>query len=343
MAKTKIEWTDEVWNPVTGCSKVSHGCKYCYAERVFPRPYPGRAFTDVRTHPERLDAPLRWRKPRRVFVNSMSDLFHDDVPDDFINEVFAAMALAPQHTFQVLTKRPLRMKKYMTSWPDGAGRVHHIRSAVRRMLYGDRRDWSSDDPEWKRAMAAVAVWPLPNVWLGVSVEDQETADYRIPFLLDTPAAVRWVSAEPLLGPVDLGKWLWSCCGNTTTGAEYMGQREEVCCNQPEPRDLLDWLVAGGESGPHARPMHPDWPRSLRDQCAAAGVPFFFKQHGEWLANDFCDDAAAMLPSRRTVYVRHDGSYSVHFNFFGGDEETALVGKKAAGRLLDGREHLEYPA
>ena len=371
MTRTTIEWTDEVWNPVTGCRKVSHGCKHCYAERVFSRPYPGRAFTDVQTHPERLDAPLRWRKPRRVFVNSMSDLFHEFVPDAFIDQIFAVMALAPQHTFQVLTKRVQRMNVYMTYWPNGMGRVHHVRSAVHRLLLGDRRDWSSDDPAWNRAMAATAVWPLPNVWLGVSVEDQETADYRIPLLLQTPAAVRWISAEPLLAPVDLGKWLWACCGNTTTGAEYMGQREEVCCNQPEPRDLLDRLDAGGESGPHARPTHPAWLHSLRDQCLAAGVPFFFKQWGEWLpisqqAESFTDglyranrvanpdqdqcDLDESFGRRCTVQrsvIHHDGSQHDiaapgAFDHRSGAMTTYRVGKKAAGRLLDGREHLEYP-
>lgn len=176
---TKIQWTDETWNPVTGCTKVSQGCKHCYAERVFPRAYAktGRCFTDVRTHPERLDQPLRWKKPRRVFVNSMSDLFHEDVPDEFIDKVWEIMANAPDHTFQILTKRPARM----LAWTGGV----------------DAGKW----PMW------LLPWPLPNVWLGVSVEDQATADERIPPLLRTAAAVRFISLEPCLGPVDLSKWL----------------------------------------------------------------------------------------------------------------------------------------
>jgi len=354
MTSTNIEWTDEVWNPITGCSKVSQGCKNCYAERVFPRPYPGRAFTDIRLHAERLDAPLHWRKPRRVFVNSMSDLFHDDVPDEFIDQIFAVMALAPQHTFQVLTKRAERMSAYLS-----AARAHPVgMAALDKTLCSVAANPKSqvgagcmlqgDIPHLK-------VWPLPNVWLGVSVEDQETADYRIPLLLRTPAAVRWISAEPLLGPVDLGKWLWSCCGNTTTGGEYMGQREEVCCNRPEPRDLLDWVVAGGESGPHARPMHPDWLRLLRDQCESAGVSFFFKQWGEWAPNIGAVDGWQINDDPEISRFDHkeweDGQWSETFrpmwcDFEDGnyDEEQCVsrLGKKTAGRLLDGIEHSEYP-
>ena len=227
MTKTSIEWTDRVWNPVTGCSKVSQGCKNCYAETIADRFWGDRKFTDVRCHEDRLEQPLHWRKPSRVFVNSMSDLFHEDVPMSFLNRVFKVMTDCPQHTFQVLTKRPIRMLAYMS-----------------------QRDTIP-----------------PNVWLGVSVEDQATADERIPLLLQTPAAVRWISYEPSLGPLDFSQVI-------------MGDGDHLDTLYNDGEDAgIDWVVCGGESGPHARPMHPDWARSVRDQCIAAGVPFFMKQMG----------------------------------------------------------------
>ena len=218
---TDIEWTDETWNPVTGCTKVSPGCDHCYAERVTERFHGPGSFERVVLHPDRLDKPLRWRKPRKVFVNSMSDLFHEQVPDTFIGLVWQVMAETPQHTYQILTKRHARMRSFLNRWPD----------------------------------------PLPNVWLGVSVEDQKWADIRIPALLDTPAAVRFLSCEPLLGAVSLTRWLHGGFG--------------VAGPWPD----LDWVIVGGESGPGARPMRPDWARSLRDECEAADVPFLFKQWG----------------------------------------------------------------
>lgn len=322
--KTGIEWCDATWNPVTGCAKVSQGCKHCYAERDWPRmtklvpAYAGRDFTDVRTHGDRLVQPIRWAKRRMIFVNSMSDLFHPAVPDDFIDNVFGVMWAClygrngqPGHVFQILTKRPDRMREYLST---------DRREAWARasMHYGGGID---PDGLYDQTMEAART-PHPRVWLGVSVEDQDAADERIPLLLDTPAAVRWISAEPLLGPVCLGE-------HGLHGGP--GQ--------------LDWVVVGGESGPTARPMHPAWVRDLRDQCTAAGIPFLFKQHGEWLATDFCDDNMAMIPSKRTVYVRPSGSFhdgSEGIDFFGGDQETAWVGKQAAGRLLDGVLHDAYP-
>lgn len=193
--KTGIEWTDATWNPVTGCAKVSQGCKHCYAEREWPRmtklvpAYAGREFTDVRTHADRLDQPLSWKRPLKVFVNSMSDLFHQDVPFEFIDRVFAVMALSKQHVFQVLTKRPDRMREYMHR----LGRSAKILDDAARTL----------GYTFEFAGKYMVTWPLPNIWLGVSVEDQAAADERIPLLLDTPAAVRWISAEPLIGSVDL--------------------------------------------------------------------------------------------------------------------------------------------
>ena len=231
MSKTNISWTDETWNPVTGCTKVSPGCKNCYAERMWIRlsaknmPYAGRAFTDVQCHHDRLQQPLKWRKPRMVFVNSMSDLFHEDVPFEFVSEVFIAMLENQQHTFQILTKRPERMRQFVN-------------------------EWGFD-------------YPLPNVWLGVSAEDQQTANERIPILLQTPAAVRFVSAEPLLGPIDLRE------------AHYSKERL--------PR--VDWVIVGGESGPKARKCDTGWMVSIARQCELNNVPIFIKQMGSCPLNN----------------------------------------------------------
>ena len=258
---SKIEWTDETWNPVTGCTKVSQGCKHCYAEGVARRFWGDRKFTDVQTHPDRLDQPLRWRKPRRVFVNSMSDLFHDDVPDKFIDQVFAIMALAKEHTFQVLTKRPARMLAYLRQVQD---------------VEKDMNRWACAAPE-TYPCAAFAIedcdWPLPNVWLGVSVEDQATADERIPLLLQMPAALRFVSYEPALGPVNLWPWLndpetYSAGGGFIAGdGDWKG---------PSP---IGWIIVGGESGPKARPFDVAWAAQTVGQCKDAGVPCFVKQLG----------------------------------------------------------------
>ena len=255
--KTKIEWTEATWNCITGCSKVSQGCRFCYAEREWPRLaaprekpniYTGRDFTDVRCHPEKLNIPLRWTKPRRIFVNSMSDLFHEAVPDEFIHRVFGVMASAEQHIFQVLTKRPERMLAF-------------VKSSNRPVE--TRFGWYFGGP-----------FPLRNVWLGVSVEDQATADERIPVLLQTPAAVRWISAEPLLGPVNLANL---DAGDGTFYSARTGEHWDVDRSYRGNVGKLNWVVAGGESGPKARPSHSDWFRGLRDQCQVAGVPFFMKQ------------------------------------------------------------------
>lgn len=322
---TQIEWTDETWNPVTGCSKVSQGCKNCYALREWPRlaanpkatAYFGREFSDVACHPERLDTPLRWTKPRKVFVNSMSDLFHESVPDAFIDQVFAVMALAKRHTFQVLTKRPERMLAYMTGLGKSAKRLD---DAARTVGY-----------TFEFEGQYLISWPLPNIWLGVSVEDQSTADERIPLLLQTPAAVRWISAEPLLGEVDLGRIVMPD-GDALGSALY---------NDGESAGL-DWIVVGGESGPKARPMHPDWVRSLRDQCAEAHVPFLFKQWGEWAPHESRPGADLGGQMRRgtAVLLHAPGNPEGHFRK--GDAFMERVGKKAAGRLLDGVLHDSYP-
>ncbi|AWH14464.1 Gp37/Gp68 family protein [Mycobacterium phage TChen] len=296
---TGIEWTDATWNPVTGCTEVSPGCDHCYAKTFAERwrGTPGHYFEngfDVQLRPDKLDQPLRWRKPRKIFVNSMADLFHDQVPDQYIAGVFAVMARAPQHTFQVLTKRHGRMRSLLNEH-DFAARV-----------------CGADD----------IAWPLPNVWLGVSTEDQKWADVRIPALLDTPAAIRFISAEPLLGAIDLYT-------TPTGGAPFWGSQ-------------LDWVIVGGESGPSARPMHPDWARSLRDQCQAAGVPFLFKQHGQYRPvvpsdGDITPDRYVQSETGRSI--DDDGMWNVN----GGHWCAMLrVGKKAAGRELDGRTWDQYP-
>lgn len=407
---TGIEWTQATWNPVTGCTKVSAGCDHCYAETFAERfrGTPGHYFEngfDVQFRPDKLDLPLRWRKPRKIFVNSMSDLFHDQVPDDYIARVWQAMGCAPQHTYQILTKRHARMRSWVTRWYAGeiaepyevravpgypgyristlgevfgkradtvgglsydVGEQGHRRvtmhregsprSGDRELVHrlvlttfvrsavageqachrnGDPSDnrlsnlyWGSQSENWrdrighgngrswsKLSEADVAIirkraevgesayriaqdfpvsdtqirnvlrgdqWTTPTdvqrphpparavldcVWLGVSTEDQRWADIRIPALLDTPAAVRFISAEPLLSPINLHT------DPIEAGASFWGSQ-------------LDWVIVGGESGHGARPMHPHWARSLRDQCVEAGVPYLFKQAGSVLAREW---------------------------------------------------------
>jgi protein gp37 len=252
---SRIEWTQATWNPVTGCTKVSPGCDHCYAE-TFAERWRGTAGHhfehgfDVTLRPERLEQPLRWKQPRRIFVNSMSDLFHEAVPDDYIIRVFDVMQNARQHTFQVLTKRHGRM-----------------RSFVHRYLSGE----FATQPLDEAPLYATVDAPPPNIWLGVSAEDQKCADIRGPVLLDTPAAVRFVSAEPLLGPVDL-----------TFLAGIDGLRPDWCGGMGAPHPLLDWVIAGGESGPGARPCDLAWLQALVAQCDQDKVPIFVKQLGSVL-------------------------------------------------------------
>ncbi len=248
---SKIEWTDATWNPVTGCTKMSPGCDHCYAETFAERwrGIKGHHFEqgfDVRLRPERLEIPLHWKRPRRIFVNSMSDVFHESVPSGFIACMFAVMAATPQHTYQVLTKRHGRMRSLLNS------DEFAIKSACAALSKG-------------LDVAEGAPWPLPNVWLGVSTENQKWANIRIPALLDTPAAVRFVSAEPLLGPIRMRASL-------------------LVGRILDPPDGIGWVIGGGESGPGARPCEIDWLRSLRDQCIDAGVPVFIKQLGSVLGH-----------------------------------------------------------
>jgi len=293
--KSAIEWTDATWNPIrarnlkTGkigwhCEHATTGCEFCYADGFNRRLGTGLPFKpghrkdiEIFLDDGAITVPMRWKKPRMIFVCSMTDLFADFVKDEWIDRVFAVMALCPQHTFQVLTKRADRLHKYI----DGV----MADQALGLSRFGIAALWTGlHGPSGK-----CAPWPLPNVWLGVSCERQEEANERIPFLLQTPAAIRFVSAEPLLGPIH-------------------------GVNIPNPDGgvrTVDWVIVGGESGRNAREMDVEWARGLRRYCEAYDIPFFFKQWGEWRP-----------------------SFSGRF--------TGRVGKKAAGRLLDGREHNGFP-
>lgn len=365
MGATRIEWTDVTWNPVRGCSRVSEGCRNCYAERQAARNLPGmkspitgepfavmtpsgpRWTGKVELIERKLMEPLHWRKPRRVFVNSMSDLFHEALPDEAIDRVFAVMALCPQHTFQVLTKRPERMRRYFDS--------HHAHGLKK---FDDVRKWarlmsSRIAPEWD--------WPLDNVQLGVSVEDKPTADERVSLILKTPAAVRFVSYEPALGSVDftrvgIGEHLRAGMRDfaVSTGRDPASVLAECAIDDTPYRNSLtgewfdgwdygrdaqklDWIITGGESGPGARPAHPQWFCDVRDQCQAAGVPFFFKQWGEW--------APVEDEPRIDGWITQSGAFRADASgLIDGEVPTPLVrvGKKAAGRLLDGRTWHEFP-
>jgi protein gp37 len=316
--KSAIQWTDATWNPVTGCSKVSPGCAHCYAESLTRRfaaswgvpdlPWtPGNAAENVILHPDRLGQPRRWQKPRMVFVNSMSDLFHEQVPDGFIAWVFYVMAQAPQHTFQVLTKRPERMRDFMRRWADSLDRdengepehrmalargpeeLRKAHNCGRALLMADMLEQWGEPPagvayptyDW---MEGPITWPeVPhNVWLGVSIENRRYV-HRADLLRETPAAVRFISAEPLLGPLikDYEKLLDPCNESEMRWADGSDALE---------LDLtgIDWLIVGGESGQGHRPMRPEWVRDLRDACVPpdsvsgrvhGGTAFFFKQWG----------------------------------------------------------------
>lgn len=293
MGKSKIEWCDRVWNPVTGCTPISPGCANCYAKRMSERFAvqwgldPKDPFK-VTMYPERLEEPLRWKKPSMVFVCSMSDLFHDDVPEKFIIDILSVIAECQHenrgHVFLLLTKRPERMRKIISG------------------------ETVANDV-WLQTSRGVTMgkspWPLSNIWLGVTAENQEQADKRIPILLSIPAVKRFISVEPMIGPVDLNRITTPYCSG-----------------------FLDWVICGGESGPGARPMHPDWARSLRDQCNAAGTPFMFKQWGEWRELEPGESEA----NTAGQVIASDHSRVV----------VNRIGKKAAGRLLDGELWDQYP-
>jgi protein gp37 len=302
---SKIEWTDETWNPVVGCSKISAGCENCYAQKMACRlahmgnrayqdvvrvsdqgiPLPGRWNGKTAFVETALYKPLHWKKPRRIFVCSMGDLFHESVPFKWVHQIWDIMKACPQHTFMILTKRPEKMKR-----------------DIELVYMKERMGW------------AKGFWQ--HVWLGVTAENQETADERIPVLLQIPAAVRFVSVEPMLWRVDLTPWLprFLDFSYTTDPAR------------------LDWIICGGESGPGARPLHPDWARSLRDQCQDAEVPFFFKQWGNFCRPD-------QMPA--DTYQKIDAAHNLAGH--GDYDKPWHVGKKAAGRLLDSQEWNEFPS
>lgn len=291
--RSGIEWTEATWNPTTGCDRTSPGCDRCYALAQAARlkaagvaeyqhdgdertSGPGFGYAE---HPGRLDQPLRWQRPRRIFVNSMSDLFHKDATEAFIGEVFAVMAQARQHTFQLLTKRSQRMATSVASW---------YGSATAHQLLGGSG-------------------PIPNLWVGTSIESDRYC-YRADHLRSTPAAVRFLSLEPLIGPLP--------------SLDLTG---------------IDWVIVGGESGPGARPMNPHWVLDLRDRCAVAGVAFMLKQWGEWRP---CEDDEEDVPDAfvdATGRIVDPQSSSVSAGW-----PMRRVGKHRAGRLLSGVLHDEYP-
>ena len=349
---SSIEWTEDTWNPLAGCKEISPGCTNCYAAKMAKRleamgqkKYKGTTRTlangkvvwtnKINLSQADLQIPLKRKKPTIYFVNSMSDLFHEDVPDEFIDAVFAVMALSGQHTFQVLTKRSERMRDYMLARAESMAPWETAARKLGRTLVS----------------AGVSLCPVPpsNVWLGVSVEDQQRAEERIPHLLATPAFVRFLSCEPLLGSLNLQPWLNSfhCegCGKIANEACH----REDCCRAPKISHDLNWVIVGGESGNESRPMHPYWARSIRDQCVAACLPFFFKQHGEFLASDeadLCGDDVLGKGKQGKMnhwWMARDGQvWKEHEAYPKSDERErrgiellVRVGKHAAGRTLDG--------
>ncbi len=384
MAKhnTGIEWTHlpgfkgETWNPIVGCSLVSPGCTNCYAmsmaDRLSKMHVPqyqgltvplkaGPVWTGrLNLAPESvLKKPLGWKKPRAVFVNSMGDLFHEDVPVRWIVKVFAVMALCPDHIFMVLTKRAERMQKiilHLMTEPD-----------VRNQLGAEAVELGKSPCA---GHVADTLWPLPNVWLGVSVEDQDRASERVPWLMHTPAAKRFLSCEPLLGPVNLRsidvngdgetdalfaeRWSSQIEAWRDTDPEWKESFEDWFGRHPDEVNPdapmyrpIDWVIVGGESGPKARLMHPDWAVGVREQCFQTDTPFFFKQWGEW-----CPPGPHIpVPSEKLKWVRKsDGLIGTvrdveEIERREGDQPWTLmarVGKKKAGHVLDGETHHNWP-
>jgi protein gp37 len=385
MATTLIEWTrgadgspGRVWNPSTGCDKTSPGCDNCYALTFAARlqameaanitkgrldPADAKYQRDgdprtsgpgfgIATHEHVLPLPLTWRKGVRIFVDSMSDLFHDGVRDEFIAKVWVVMALADQHTYLLLTKRHGRMQSLLSStrWRellrDADSWACGLDLPIPTQRFLAVRAWIHGDGDWSKP-----VTPLPHVWLGVSVEDQKRAELRVPALITTPAGGRWISAEPLKDEVDLSPWMpagtarWQCGGCRRF---FAGEHRDTCptCgrvgywsgshagNGRPNGQPLGWVVAGGESGgPQTQPMDPTWLRALRDQCQAAGVPFQVKQWGDW--KPVGHGIGVFRAPERLVGPELDG--------MGHRQIMRWVGKKAAGRELDGVVHDAYPA
>ena len=349
MAQSNIEWTEESWNPIVGCSIVSPGCTNCYAMKMAHRIEGINAEARARgtSHAKQYDGttkvvngnavwtgkvqlaehillnPLKRKKPTTYFVNSMGDLFHEDVPEEWIDRVFAVMALSPQHTFQVLTKRAARMRDYCAD-PERKRTIARQAMPISCSLAAAGGHAARIKLDHFSACFAGS-GPFKNVWLGISAERQQEWDERKEYLRETPAAVHFASFEPLLSGIV----------------------------EPRPMsDFLQWAIVGGESGPHARPMHADWARSIRDQCVAAGVPFHFKQWGQWMPGMLgggCDTHYRILYRDGTL---HEDAKEAHLNVImpkdqrpnpdAGAHVVSRVGKKAAGRLLDGRTWDEFP-
>lgn len=343
---SKIEWTDATWNPVTGRSVVSAGCTNCYAMKLAGgrlRHHPSRAGLtrpsragpvwtgEVRLNEAWLDQPLKWSRPRTIFVCAHGDLFHENVPDAWIDRVFTVMALAPQHRFQVLTKRAERMRDYLTRLDE-----EPVADTVGRLVAA----WPGRTPT-----PPEITFPLPNVWLGVSVEDQRAAEQRVRHLTATPAAVRFLSCEPLIGAVDLRNIeVPRRYGSGLLDAftlNFKTHQQEVFAGPPSGHGPINWVIVGGESGPRSRPMLSDWALALRDQCAAVGVPFFFKQWGDWLpAEPWYPSHPVSLPLRAwgpNGWTDHGAILACSPGYM------ARIGKAAAGRLLDGIEHNGMPS
>lgn len=327
---SKIEWTEQTWNPIVGCSLASPGCTNCYAMKMAGRleamahkgnarlkhykgttqkTKSGFAWTGkIGFNEDALLKPLKRKKPTIYFVNSMSDLFHPDVSDEIRDQIFAIMALCPQHTFQILTKRPDIMREYITS----INTQNIISIAGEFDLEGCFRL----DIDYK--IGKIQIFPLPNVWLGTSVENQKYAEQRIPDLLATPAAVRFLSCEPLIGPID-----FAYCKDGLPDNMWESPLEDI-----------DWVIVGGESGKGARAMHRDWARTIRDQCAAIGTDFYFKQWGDWLPySEFAENKGAygkILGVKPENFEHLDDRFSIR------------VGKSKSGRFLDGVIHDKRP-
>jgi protein gp37 len=383
MADSKIEWTrgpdgskGKVWNPIRGCSPVSEGCRNCYAARFAHRfsaegqRYEGLTKLtengpawkgEVRLVPEFLSYPLRWNKPRRVFVNSMSDLFHPKVSNSFIAAVFGVMAVCRRHTFQILTKRPERLASWF-EWVQEEMKGRHINPALGHHAAAMVDTFSEKEADRiyqainKMGFGRLSEWPLPNVWLGVSVEDQVTAEKRVPKLLAAPAAVRWISIEPMLGAVLLGSLELATFTCKNCGADQLGEGCGCGAGAQPAHDLkrewhkhwpIDWIVCGGESGPKARPVNPAWVRSIRDQCQAAGVPFLFKQWGEWKPHYGVEEVDENVtidmppPPAGGSHIIEAGGRQYHFEGVG-STWMRWTGKHVAGRELDGKIWDEYP-
>lgn len=352
MNKTSIEWCNRpetrgpagamTWNPIrarlkgqgpkvrsgTFCTRISPGCTHCYASTINKRFGNGLEFTvpnleqiEFFVDERILEQPLHQKKPCTIFVGDMFDLFHEAIPEDLIGEVFAVMEQCSQHTFQVLTKRTRRMRDILVAAADTA-------------------------PQKYRGLL-----PLPNVWIGTSIEDQQRADERIPLLLETPAAVRFLSVEPMLEAVRIDECApYVLDGNESnpgilnafTAMVHHPLTVKFAPERTAKPDGISWVICGGESGPGARPMHPSWARSLRDQCVNAGIPFFFKQWGEWMPHPEPPDRNGSYHGG--IFLLPNGQLGNQVDWWE-DRAQAMdrVGKKRAGAILDGREWREFPA